>query len=215
MKLSAWAAQEGLHYQTAWRLWKTGKLPVPSFIDFKNVAFLGAPMGIFRGDFRGEKRMRIFAAPRARAFGPALAVLALGCSSGCLATKLVTAPLNLAGAAVGVAGDTASAVVKTSGKVILGAVRATGSIADGGIAAAAKLARAGMVTFVDAANGTLVRVAWAQGMDLLGGAQVAKVQVAARAIQVIRAGKLVQHGAQPKVSLPLEAGDVVRLGAGG
>ena len=159
--------------------------------------------------------MRIFAAPRARAFGPALAVLALGCSSGCLATKLVTAPLNLAGAAVGVAGDTASAVVKTSGKVILGAVRATGSVADGGIAAAAKLARAGMVTFVDAANGTLVRVAWAQGMDLVGGAQVAKVQVAARAIQVIRAGKLVQHGAQPKVSLPLEAGDVVRLGAGG
>ena len=144
MKLSAWAAQEGLHYQTAWRLWKTGKLPVPSFIDFKNVAFLGAPMGVFRGDFRGEKRMRIFAAPRARAFGPALAVLALGCSSGCLATKLVTAPLNLAGAAVGVAGDTASAVVKTSGKVILGAVRATGSVADGGIAAAAKLARAGM-----------------------------------------------------------------------
>ena len=177
MKLSAWAAQEGLHYQTAWRLWKTGKLPVPSFNNFKNVAFLGAPMGVFRGDFRGEKRMRIFAAPRARAFGPA--------------------------------------VVKTSGKVILGAVRATGSIADGGIAAAAKLARAGMVTFVDAANGTLVRVAWAQGMDLLGGAQVAKVQVAARAIQVIRAGKLVQHGAQPKVSLPLEAGDVVRLGAGG
>ncbi len=30
MKLSAWAAQEGLHYQTAWRLWKTGKLPVPA-----------------------------------------------------------------------------------------------------------------------------------------------------------------------------------------
>ena len=30
MKLSAWATQEGLHYQTAWRLWKTGKLPVPA-----------------------------------------------------------------------------------------------------------------------------------------------------------------------------------------
>jgi predicted site-specific integrase-resolvase len=30
VKLSAWAAQEGLHYQTAWRLWKTGKLPVPA-----------------------------------------------------------------------------------------------------------------------------------------------------------------------------------------
>jgi hypothetical protein len=159
--------------------------------------------------------MRIFAAPLDRIFGPALAGLALGCASGCLATKLVTAPLNLAGAAVGVAGDTASAVVKTSGKVVVGAVRATGSVADGGIAAAAKLARAGMVTFIDAADGAVVRVTWAQGMDLLGGAQAAKVQVAARAIQVIRAGKLVQHGAQPKVSLPLEAGDVVRLGAGG
>jgi hypothetical protein len=158
--------------------------------------------------------MKIFVAPLARIFGPALAVLALGCSSGCLSTKLVTAPLNLAGAAVGVASDTASAVVKTSGKVVVGALRATGSVADGGIVAAAKWARAGMVTFVDAANGAVVRIPWAQGMDLLGGAQAAKVQFASRAIQVIRAGKLVQHGAQPKVSWPLAAGDVVRVGAG-
>jgi hypothetical protein len=113
-----------------------------------------------------------------------------------------------------VASDTASAVVNTSGKVVVGALRATGSVADGGIVAAAKWARAGMVTFVDAANGAVVRIPWAQGMDLLGGAQAAKVQFASRAIQVIRAGKLVQHGAQPNVSLPLAAGDVVRVGAG-
>ena len=30
MKLSVWAHQRGICYQTAWRLWKTGKLPVPA-----------------------------------------------------------------------------------------------------------------------------------------------------------------------------------------
>lgn len=30
MKLSAWAHQRGICYQTAWRMWKTGKLPVPA-----------------------------------------------------------------------------------------------------------------------------------------------------------------------------------------
>ncbi len=30
MKLSAWARQQGLTYQTAWRMWKEGKLPVPA-----------------------------------------------------------------------------------------------------------------------------------------------------------------------------------------
>jgi putative resolvase len=30
MKLSAWAAQQGIHYQTAWRCWKRGTLPVPA-----------------------------------------------------------------------------------------------------------------------------------------------------------------------------------------
>jgi len=156
--------------------------------------------------------MRIFVAHLRRVFGSAVVGLALVCSSGCLATKLVTAPLNLAGTSVGVVGDTAEAVVKTSGKVIIGSVRATGSVADKGITAAGKLARARMVTFIDAANGTVARVPWAQGMDLLGGAQAAKIQVAMRAIQVIRAGKIGPRLAKPKVSLPLEAGDVVRVG---
>ncbi len=30
MKLSEWAQQRGICYQTAWRMWKTGKLPVPA-----------------------------------------------------------------------------------------------------------------------------------------------------------------------------------------
>jgi putative resolvase len=30
MKLSEWAAQQGVHYQTAWRWWKRGSLPVPA-----------------------------------------------------------------------------------------------------------------------------------------------------------------------------------------
>jgi putative resolvase len=30
MKLSEWAAQQGVHYQTAWRWWKAGTLPVPA-----------------------------------------------------------------------------------------------------------------------------------------------------------------------------------------
>jgi putative resolvase len=30
MKLSEWAARQGVHYQTAWRWWKRGTLPVPA-----------------------------------------------------------------------------------------------------------------------------------------------------------------------------------------
>jgi putative resolvase len=30
MKLRQWAAREGVHYQTAWRWWRDGKLPVPA-----------------------------------------------------------------------------------------------------------------------------------------------------------------------------------------
>ena len=30
MKLSAWAKSQGVSYQTAWRMWKNGQLPVPA-----------------------------------------------------------------------------------------------------------------------------------------------------------------------------------------
>ena len=31
MKLSEWAEGQGIHYMTAWRWWKAGKLPVPAY----------------------------------------------------------------------------------------------------------------------------------------------------------------------------------------
>lgn len=31
MKLSVWAKREGIHYMTAWRWWRNGKLPVPVY----------------------------------------------------------------------------------------------------------------------------------------------------------------------------------------
>jgi len=30
MKLSVWAKLQGLRYETAWKMWKTGRLPVPA-----------------------------------------------------------------------------------------------------------------------------------------------------------------------------------------
>ena len=30
MKLSVWAKSKGLRYETAWKMWKTGRLPVPA-----------------------------------------------------------------------------------------------------------------------------------------------------------------------------------------
>ncbi len=124
-------------------------------------------------------------------------------------------PVKLVATAVVVAGETAGTIVKTTGKVAAGAVRATGTVADGGITAAAKLARAGMVTFVDVATGAVTRVPWSQGLTLAGGADAAKVRVAARAVQVVRAGQLAYTLAQAKGPLPLAAGDVVRVGVGG
>jgi putative resolvase len=31
MKLSEWAERQGIHYMTAWRWWKAGRLPVPAY----------------------------------------------------------------------------------------------------------------------------------------------------------------------------------------
>jgi hypothetical protein len=50
---------------------------------------------------------------------------------------------------------------------------------------------------------------------LAGGAEAAKVRLAAQAVQVIRAGQLAYQLTQPKVALPLAAGDVVRVGPKG
>ena len=142
-----------------------------------------------------------------------LAVCALSAmSSGCLAYKAVTAPVKLAATTVVVAGETAGAVVTTTGKLAVSAVNATGNVGSGGIDAAARLAQAGMVTFVDASTGTVVRVPWRPGFTLASAGSAANVSYASRAVDVLRAGRVIFSAS--RVSGPgaeLAAGDVVRV----
>lgn len=132
---------------------------------------------------------------------------------GCLVYDVASVPVKLAATTVVVAGETAGAVVSTTGKVAVSAVRAAGSVAGGGVEAAGKLAVAGMVTFVDAASGNVVRVPWREGLTLAGAGDAAKLRVAQRAVDVVRAGKVVYS--TPSASgagATLAAGDVVQLG---
>lgn len=140
-------------------------------------------------------------------------MLAVAVSSGCLAYKVVTAPVKLAATTAIVAGETAGAVVSTTGKVAKSAINAGGNLGSGGIDAASRLAQAGMVTLVDASTGAVVRVPWGQGLTIAGAGSAAKVDVARRAINVVRAGKVIYAAAQLRGDgVPVAAGDVVRLG---
>jgi hypothetical protein len=131
---------------------------------------------------------------------------------GCIVVSAVTTPVTLAATTVVVAGKTAGAVVTTTGKVASAAVNAGGSVASNGMENAAKLARAGMVTFVDATGGPVVRVPWQQGMTLAAASELAKVRAAQQSVAILRAGKTVYAAAQnPDVTVPVAAGDVVRL----
>jgi hypothetical protein len=70
-----------------------------------------------------------------------------------------------------------------------------------------------MVTLVDAATGTMVRVPWTEGLTLAGASQTAKMSVAQRAVDVVRAGKIVYAATRPTGDgAALASGDVVRLG---
>ncbi len=146
----------------------------------------------------------------ALALGGAAALFA---SSGCLAYQVVSAPVKVAGSAVVVAGETATAVVTTTGKIAVSAVRAAGRAGSAGIDAAGRLAQAGMVTFADTATGTIVRVPWSQGLTLASASHAANLSLASRAVDVVRAGKVVYAATQPSGDGALLAsGDVVRLG---
>lgn len=132
--------------------------------------------------------------------------------SGCLATKVVTMPVKLAATTVLVVGETAETIVKTTGRVTRAAVGTGGGLTADGIESAGKLARSGMVTFVDAADGSVVRVPWQHGLTLAGASDVAKVRALQRAVQLVRAGRLIKRATDaPASSLLLEGGDVVRL----
>lgn len=145
-------------------------------------------------------------------FGGLFGALAGSLLGGCIVAKAVFAPVKLAATTVVVAGETAGTVVTTTGKVAVSAVKATGSLGSTGIDSAAKLGQAGMVTFVDSATGAVTRVPWQEGMTLAAGGDAAKLQVAQRALDVVRAGKLVYSASQtPAAQLPLQSGDVIRL----
>ena len=138
-----------------------------------------------------------------------------GCAplAGCLAYRVVSAPVKVAGAAVVAVGETAGAVVTTTGKVAVSAVRAAGAVGRGGLDAAGRLAQTGMVTFADTASGAVVRVPWTEGLTLAGASQTAKMSVAQRAVDVVRAGKIVYAATRPTGDgAALASGDVVRLG---
>lgn len=144
-----------------------------------------------------------------------MVLVVVGCAplAGCLAYRVVSAPVKVAGAAVIAVGETAGAVVTATGKVAVSAVRAAGAAGSGGLDAASRLAQTGMVTLVDAATGTMVRVPWTEGLTLAGASQTAKMSVAQRAVDVVRAGKIVYAATRPTGDgAALASGDVVRLG---
>ncbi len=43
MKLSVWANREGIHYMTAWRWWRNGKLPVPAYQTHSGSVMISLP----------------------------------------------------------------------------------------------------------------------------------------------------------------------------
>jgi len=133
--------------------------------------------------------------------------------SGCLAYKVVSTPVKLAATTVVVAGETACAVVTTTGKLAVSGANAIGNVGSGGIDAAARLAQTGMVTFVDVSTGAVVRVPWREGMTLAGAGTAARLDLARRAVDVVRAGKVIYAASRPSgEGAALASGDVVRMG---
>lgn len=177
----------------------------------------GTLADFFRGASCGEKISRVSpSCGRGRSATLAVAAVAVAVGgttlSGCLAYQVVSAPVKVAGAAVVAVGETAGAVVTTTGKVAVSAVKAAGAIGSGGLDAAARLGQAGLVTFADTATGTVVRVPWAQGLTLASASQTARVSMAQRAVEVVRAGKIVYAATRPAgEGAVLASGDVVRL----
>lgn len=145
--------------------------------------------------------------------GPTLLSLATLGLNGCLAYKVVSTPVKLAATGVVVAGETAGAVVTTTGKLAVSGVNAIGNVGSGGIDAAARLAQTGMVTFVDGSTGAVVRVPWREGMTLAGAGTAARLDLARRAVDIVRAGSVIYSA--PRATgggAALASGDVVRLG---
>ena len=144
--------------------------------------------------------------------GSGLLISAMGLSAGCIAFKAVGTTGMLAATTVIVAGKTAAKAVSTTGRVASAAIGASGSVAVVGIEGLAALARVGMVTFVDVKTGALVRVLWREGMTLLQAGDLALLQVAKRAVALVRGGRLAYSASRrARGSLKVLSGDVIRL----
>lgn len=143
----------------------------------------------------------------------ALAAAAAAASqAGCVAYTIVSAPVKVAADAVVVTGETASAAVKATGRVTVSVVNAAGRLGSDGVDASARLTEAGMITFVDAGTGAIIRVPWREGATLATAGADARLQLARRSIQVLRAGSVVLSSIHPVGATRLAAGDVIRIG---
>jgi hypothetical protein len=135
-----------------------------------------------------------------------------GALTGCLAYKVVSTPVKVAATTVVVTGEAAGAAVTATGKIAISAIDAAGRVGSGGIDAASRLAETGMVTFVDVGQGTIVRVPWKQGFTVATAGAEARLELARRAIDVVRAGSVVYSASRlAGEGAQLASGDVVRV----
>jgi hypothetical protein len=132
--------------------------------------------------------------------------------TGCLAYKVVSTPVKVAAATVVVTGEAASAAVTATGKIAISAIDAAGRVGSGGVDAASRLAQTGMVTFVDVGQGTIIRVPWKQGFTIATAGAEARLELARRAVDVVRAGSVVYTASRlAGEGAPLASGDVIRV----
>jgi putative resolvase len=61
MKLSEWAEQEGIHYQTAWKWFRDGKLPVPATKTPSGTILVAVPRASSTRDARAVVYARVSA----------------------------------------------------------------------------------------------------------------------------------------------------------
>ena len=59
MKLSEWAEQEGIHYQTAWKWFRDGKLPVPAVRTPSGTILVEVPRASATGSARAVVYARV------------------------------------------------------------------------------------------------------------------------------------------------------------
>ena len=134
--------------------------------------------------------------------------------TGKVAGKSVVVGGKVAGSAVAGAGRVAVCGTGAGTRVAAASLDAGGSLSAASIRALSQMAAAGMVTFVDVSTGSVTRVPWRAGLNVYGSGALARIQVAERALAVVRGGQLVYRTAKAMAAaraLPVQPGDVIRL----